>query len=139
MKDVTQWMINSYGLDDKGYDFMGYTFTDQGQLSFHHLIVPKKDCPKLRLGNGYFLWNGAILKQLTAHNYLHTIEKIDRNTFLKITQILIAENQTGEINIELLKQIRFLLEHFEKEHYDETDKKGKILIKSKYITERIPL
>ena len=132
-------MINSYELEEKGYDFMGYTFSDSKQLSFHHLIIPKKDCAKLGLGDGYFLWNGAILRQLTAHDYLHIIEKIDRDTFLQITQILIAENQRKKIDIQLLKQIRFILEHFEKQHQKDVDKKGKTLVKTNYLTERIPL
>lgn len=49
---------------------------------------------------------------------------------------MIRENQLGKLDIEELKRIRMLLEYFEKEHKDDKNKKGKILIKRKYITER---
>ena len=37
--------------------------------------------------------------------------------------------------IQNLRKIRMLLEYFEKEHKDDKNKKGKILIKRKYITD----
>lgn len=48
-------MINSFDLESKGYDFMGYTFSKPNQLSFHHLIIPKRECPQSGLGDGYVL------------------------------------------------------------------------------------
>ena len=70
------------------YDFMGYTFNKTIELSFHHLIIPKKNSKKEGIGDGYVWWNGAILKRDTAHDYLHRIEQIDRETFLWITDII---------------------------------------------------
>ena len=53
MKEITNIMIDTFELKKLKYDFMGYTFTNPNQLSFHHLIVPKKDCKKAGLGDGY--------------------------------------------------------------------------------------
>ena len=124
MKEVTQWMINSFDLENKGYDFMGYTFSKPNQLSFHHLIIPKRECPQAGLGDGYILWNGAILKQ---------------DTFWKITKQMIIENRKGNLDLQQLKQIRYFLEIFEKTHKNDTTKEGKKLIKTMYTTDRIPL
>ena len=139
MKEVTQWMINSFDLENKGYDFMGYIFSKPNQLSFHHLIIPKRECPQAGLGDGYILWNGAILKQLTSHDYLHLIEQMDKDTFWKITKQMIIENRKGNLDLQQLKQIRYFLEIFEKIHKNDTTKEGKKLIKTMYTTDRIPL
>ena len=46
MKEVTREMIKMYNIKKLKYDFMGYTFNNINELSFHHLIVPKRDCRK---------------------------------------------------------------------------------------------
>ena len=74
MREVTREMIKLYNIKKLGYDFMGYTFNRPEELSFHHLIIPHRDCKREGLGEGYLMWNGAILKQETSHEYLHTIE-----------------------------------------------------------------
>ena len=139
MKEVTREMIKLYNIKKFGYDFMGYTFNRPEELSFHHLIVPHRDCKQEGLGEGYLIWNGAILKQETSHEYLHTIELYDRELFLRITKYMIEENQNKKIDIDNLKRIRDLLLYFEAEHQYDTNKKGKKLIKRKYITDRIDL
>lgn len=139
MREITKEMIKTYNIKKCGYDFMGYTFKNPTELSFHHLIVPKKDCKAQGLGEGYLFWNGAILNQHTSHDYLHIIERIDRDAFLKITQFMILENQKGELNINLLKEIRAILLAFEKQYWQETKKDGRQLIRQKYITDRIIL
>ena len=53
MRPITRDMIHIYNIKKLGYDFMGYTFRRTEELSFHHLIVPKKDCKKQGLGEGY--------------------------------------------------------------------------------------
>ena len=53
MRKITREMIKEYELMNLGYDFMGYTFNKPNELSFHHLIVPKRDCQKYGLGDGY--------------------------------------------------------------------------------------
>lgn len=139
MKEVTREMIKLYNIKKLGYDFMGYIFNRPEELSFHHLIVPHRDCKREGLGEGYLIWNGAILKQETSHEYLHTIELYDRELFLRITKYMIEENQNKKIDIDNLKRIRDLLLYFEAEHQYDTNKKGKKLIKRKYITDRIDL
>lgn len=136
MREITKEMIKLYDIKKLGYDFMGYTFRNINELSFHHLIVPHRDCKREGLGEGYLLWNGAILKQDTSHEYLHTIERIDREVFLQITKEMVDENNKRKIDIENLKRIRELLLYFEEKYKDIENKQGKKLIKQKYVTQR---
>lgn len=139
MREITKEMIKAYQIKELGYDFMGYTFDNLRELSFHHLIVPHRDCKREGLGEGYLWWNGAILKQETSHEYLHTIEQYDRALFLRITKYMIEENRNMKIDLDNLKKIRELLLYFESQHLHDANKKGKRLIKDKYITNRIEL
>lgn len=139
MKPITKEMIKIYNIKKLKYDFMGYKIDRIQSLSFHHLIIPHKDSRAKGIGDGYLLWNGALLVQDTSHDYLHIIEAIDREIFLAITQQMIEENQLGKLDIKNLKKIRDLLLYFEKEHSTIKNKKGKLLIKQKYITNRIDL
>lgn len=139
MKSVTREMVKQYQLGKLGYDFMGYKIHNIEHLSFHHLIVPKRDCKRQGLGDGYFKWNGAILVQETSHDYLHIIERVDRDMFLEITRIMIEENKNEKLDIESLRRIREMLLLFEREHKNDTTGKGRKLIKQKYIQDRIVL
>ena len=140
MKPVTREMIKKFDIKKTKYDFMGYTFSNTEQLSFHHLIVPKRECKSCGLGDGYLFWNGAILRQDTSHDYLHLIERVDRDAFLAITQEMVLQNKQGHLDIENLKRIRIILEQFEALYKGMPyGKDGKKLIKRKYITDRIDL
>lgn len=139
MKQVTHEMIETFRINKLKYDFMGYTFKRTNELSFHHLIVPKRECKAQGLGDGYLFWNGAILKQDTSHDYLHIIERVDRKRFEKITEILIYENQMRKLDKESLIRIRELLLDFEEKYKYEGTKGGHRLIKSQYINNRISL
>lgn len=139
MKQVTHDMIEVFRINKLKYDFMGYTFKRTNELSFHHLIVPKRECKTQGLGEGYLFWNGAILKQDTSHDYLHIIERIDRKRFEQITEILIYENQMRKLDKQSLIRIRELLLDFEEKYKYEETKGGRRLIKSQYINERINL
>ena len=139
MKEVTKEMIKEFQLKKLHYDFMGYTFKRPDELSFHHLIVPHKDCKIQGLGEGYLFWNGAILNQETSHDYLHIIERTERELFLRITKYMIEMNNNRQIDIDNLKRIREILLMFEDKHLEDTNKKGMKLIKRKYITDRISL
>ena len=55
MRAITKEMIKIYKMKELGYDFMGYTFNRPEELSFHHLIIPHRDCQRLGYGNGYEL------------------------------------------------------------------------------------
>ena len=46
MKPITREMIKIYNIRKLGYDFMGYKINRMESLSFHHLIIPKRECPK---------------------------------------------------------------------------------------------
>ncbi|MEI3530121.1 MAG: hypothetical protein V8Q75_03475 [Bacilli bacterium] len=132
MKEMTKIMINDFKIMKLGYDFMGYSVKRKEGLSFHHLIIPHRDCKNLGLGEGYLYWNGAILNQNTSHDYLHMIESKDYDLFLSITSEIIDMNVKGYLDIENLKRISELLKMFEREHCGDRSKKGKLLIKEEY-------
>ena len=114
-------------------DFMGYEVSKINTLSFHHLIVPHRNCKTFGLGEGYVWWNGAILNQSTSHDYLHLIEVKDYDMFLAITSEMIDENVKGYLDKENLLRIRDILEQFEREHCSDRGKKGNLLIKDSYL------
>ena len=132
-KSVREEMISLYQLKRLGFDFMGYTFDNKGQLSYHHLIVPK------RFGGKATIENGSILRQNTSHDYLHKIELTDREIFDSITNRMIEMNRNGKLDLENLKIIRDLLLYFEREHDHDKLSSGKLLIKREYVRERIVL
>ena len=139
MKAVTREMVRLYNLRKLGYDFMGYNIHNVEKLRFHHLIIPKRDCKKEGLGDGYYMWNGAILVQETSHDYLHIIERLDRDMFLEITKLMIEQNKNEKLDLESLRRIREILLAFEREHASDTTNKGKKLIKRQYTQDRIIL
>ena len=140
MKDVTKEMIKIFKLKKLGCDFMGYEFVNPNELSFHHLIVARKDSQVLGIGDGYLFWNGAILRQKTSHDYLHLIERIDRDRFNYITCQMIDENIANMIMYEnlkkindCLKKISDCLDGFEREYSGlHTQKNKNLLIKEEY-------
>ena len=132
-KSVREEMIRLYQLKRLGFDFMGYTFSNKGQLSYHHLIVPR------RFGGKATIENGSILRQNTSHDYLHKIELTDREIFDSITDRMIEMNRNGKLDLENLKIIRDLLLYFEREHDHDKLSSGKLLIKREYVRERIVL
>lgn len=133
MREITKQMIEYYKIMKLGYDFMGYPTPKKNILSFHHLIVPRRNCKVMNLGEGYLWWNGAILNQSTSHEYLHLIEAKDRDMFLAITSEMIDENIKGYLDKENLLKIRNILEQFEREHCSDRSKKGSLLIKDSYL------
>ena len=139
MRQITAEMIEAYKIKQLGYDFMGYSFNKVKELSFHHLIIPRKDSRKQGIGDGYVKWNGAILRQLSSHDYLHLIQRIDNEIFNRITGEMIKQNQKGRLDLENLKIIRDLLLYFEKEHCADEDREGHKIIKKRFITNRIEL
>lgn len=139
MRPITQEMVNYFNLAELKYDFMGYNIHHLDRISFHHLIVPKRLCKSKGLGDGYLFWNGAILVQETSHNYLHAIERIDRQKFLAITDLMIKENKLGKLDLDLLYEIRKILLQFEEQHYQDSTKNNKKIIKKSFITDRIQL
>lgn len=139
MKEITKIMVNDFKIMKLGYDFLGYKVNRKQDLSYHHLIIPRRHCKEAGLGEGYLYWNGAILRQNTSHDYLHIIEKIDPDIFYELTSEMIDENIKGQLDIDNLKRIHDLLLYFEREHDHDTSKKGKLLIKREFVTGRVNL
>ena len=139
MKEITKIMVNDFKIMKLGMDFMGYHVNRKQDLSYHHLIVPRRHCKEAGLGEGYLYWNGAILRQDTSHAYAHVIEKIDPDIFYELTSEMIDENIKGRLDIDNLKRIHDLLLYFEREHDHDTSKKGKLLIKREFVTGRVNL
>ena len=139
MREVTKLMVNDFKIMKLGYDFLGYKVNRKQDLSFHHLIIPRRHCKEAGLGEGYLYWNGAILRQNTSHDYLHIIEKIDSDIFYELTSEMIDENIKGRLDIDNLKRIHDLLLYFEREHDHDTSKKGKLLIKREFVIGRVNL
>ncbi len=139
-KDVTKKMINNFHLTQLGIDFMGYTFEKECDLSFHHLLVPKKLCKLRGFGDGYEEWNACILVRDTAHDYLHFVEKYDRNKFNDITYEMIKEKEKGELVLKNILKIDYILSRFEAEYDDlyYSDYKARPL-KDKYLDRNIDL
>ena len=133
MRDITKLMIVKYRLLELKYDFMGYEFNKEKDLSFHHLIVPHRLCDIKNIPeDGYVEWNGAILKQTTSHNYLHIVERYDRDMFNAITLRMIDENIKGYLDTNDIRYIDDVLNCFEKEYSGARTKSGKPLIKEEY-------
>lgn len=133
MKEITSIMIRDFKLMKTGIDFMGYKIDKKQSLSFHHLIISHRDCRELNMGEGYWYWNGAILMQRTAHEYLHLIECKDIEIFNLITSEMVDINVKGYLDKENIDKIDDLLKCFEKEYSTSKNKKGKYLIKEEYI------
>ena len=131
MKEITKIMYKKYALNKLKYDFMGFYFTRPDQLSYHHLIIPR------RLGGQATIENGAILRQNTSHDYLHTIERYDLDMFYAITSEMIDENIKGYLDIENIKAIDDILNNFEREYCGTRTKKGHLLIKPEYVEQRL--
>lgn len=133
MKTITNLMINDYGLKKLKMDMMGYSVVHKSDYSFHHLIVPKRDCRKEGIpSDGYVEWNGAILSYRTSHPYIHAIEEVERRRFVSITKELVEINKKGYVDRENLLRIYEMLEEFELRHSSDCTKSGKRLIKPGY-------
>ena len=140
MREITRQMYDDFNLKELGYDFMGYEYENPRQLSFHHLVVAHRDCKALHIPHdGYLYWNGAILRQDTAHNYLHTIERYDNDRFEAISSELIDINIQRAILYQNLVYINDVLDSFEREYCGKCNHNGKEIIKEEYTRRRIKL
>lgn len=126
MRKVTRLMISEFHIKDLGYDFMGYHLNTNSQLSFHHLLIPRRE-------NGpYANWNGAILCKETSHPYLHIIESKDYDIFCNLTSEMCDMNIKGYLDPANLRRINDLLLQFESDHGQDRTQNGKLLIKEEY-------
>lgn len=124
MKNITKLMIDQYNV--KKIDWMGYKLNKDNPYTYHH-IFKKENGGKETIGNG------AILTRI-AHEYLHKIECKDIELYNYINNVLKQINEQG---FEPLKRqllaVDFILRQFEKEHFGDSTKKGKLLIKDSYL------
>lgn len=139
MSVIVNQMTKTFNMSKLGYDMMGYKFKTPKELSYHHLLIPRKECKAIGYGNGKFVWNGAILVRDTSHDYLHTIEQYDLEAFYTITSELFDEVVKGEISKENLIQIREVLLKFEENFKYEVNGSHHYIIREQFLTRRIPL
>lgn len=137
MREVTKKIIKDFDIINLDCDFMGYKVERKENLSFHHLVIPRREASKYKINNGYVYWNGAVLRQDTAHEYLHIIEFKDYDMFFAITSEMINMKMRGNLDVENLRYINDILTLFEREHCSDINKKGKHLIKEQYISGRL--
>lgn len=126
-------MINEFKLKELNMDMMGYNIVRYSDYSFHHLIVPKRDCKRNKIpSDGYLEWNGAILSIKSSHPYLHVVERYERECFEEITHRLVEINKQGYVDEEHLRLIYNILEDFESMYEKEVSVKGKRIIRPEY-------
>ena len=124
-------MIEKFMLEKLKYDFMGYDFCYNNELSYHHLIIPKTECSDL-IYKGYYIWNGVILRQKTAHEYIHIIERYDLDRFDSITSELLDQKIKGYIDLDNIIRINDILDSFEREYINKTTNEGHYIIQERY-------
>ena len=129
MGKLTNRIYYDYKLNQTGYDFMGYTFEDKKDLSYHH-IQPR------HYGGKTTYENGALLVRSTSHNYIHTIEAIDFKLFIELANELRLEHEDG-ITKEHLLAIRQMLEFFEEKYKYQNTKHGVPIIKEDFVRRRV--
>ena len=139
MKQVTEELIRDFKIMELGYDMMGYKVEKETQLSFHHLLIARRYSRAMGIGDGYLYWNGSILRQNTAHNYLHIIERLEPELFYLISSEILDEKIKGKIDRENLIRIREILLYFENKHKEDVCSTGALLLKKKFYTSRIDL
>ena len=132
MGSIANKLFNDFELYKLGYDFMGYTFDDKKQISYHH-IQPRHYKGKTTYNNG------ALLVRETSHNYIHTIEEYEFQLFIELSQILNDEHKCKAITKEHLQNIREILEYFERQYENKYTKRGNLIIREEYIRRRIIL
>jgi hypothetical protein len=132
MGRIADKLFYDFDLHKLGYDFMGFYFDDKGELSYHHII------PRHYKGKTTYE-NGAILNRQTSHNYIHTIEEMDFQLFIELSQILRDEHKAKKITPEHLKEINMLLSYFEQKYAGQYTKRGNLIIKDEYVRRRVIL
>lgn len=119
-------MINEWGIEKLGLDFMGYKLEKGDIYTYHHII-------KREHGGPLTIDNGAILCGATSHPYLHLIESVDTLYYDYLTNVLMEINKDGEIKLNRLYCINDILTDFENKHGYDRSKRGRILVREKYL------
>ena len=132
MSRLRERLYKDYDLENKVFDFMGYTFGSKKDLSTHH-ILPRHSGGKTQKDNL------CVLNRFTSHNYIHLIEDYDKKVFLQISSHLLKQVSLGKIDIDEIREIRDLLEFFEFKYRNEEARNGERLIKPEFKEKRIIL
>ena len=125
-------LFYDFDLHKLGYDFMGFYFDEKKELSYHHIK------PRHYKGNTTYD-NGALLNRHTSHNYIHTIEEMEFQVFIELSQVLMDEHKVGKITPEHLREINMLLSFFEQKYNGKYTKRGNLIIKEEYVRRRVIL
>ena len=121
MNDVTVEMIKIYGTYK--FDWMNYKIC-KDDLTYHH-IIKKENGGKLTIENG------ALLTK-RAHEYLHSIERLDVDLYERINNVLKEINdQKKSPSTNQREKINLLLLEFEIKYADKIIKKCKKLGKKR--------
>ena len=124
MDFVTRELITIYKPLD--LDWLNFKITRENPITYHHI-------DKREFGGKKTIDNGALLTR-TSHQYLHLIESKEDKLYYAINQLLKLINKQKTPPSQEQRQIMdFLLDEFYKEHYNDTNAKGKPLIKDKYL------
>ncbi len=124
MKRITKEMLKIY-VPISGLDWMNYRIIKDADLSFHH-IVKKSE------GGKEITKNGALLIA-PSHNYLHSIEYKDKDTYVTLNKLFqVINKQMHEPTMEQRWIIEQLLLEFEEKHVEDRNAKGQIFIKEIY-------
>ncbi len=132
MEAVKSILIKKYCLEKLRFDFMGYPFNYLEELTYHHLLIPASFYASENLGEGRYLWNGALLHRLTSHDYLHIIEKFDEERFYAITSEILDMKIKGKLSLENIKVIDDILNSFEREYLNKKIK-SHYIVKEEYL------
>lgn len=109
-----------------GMDWLNYKIVRKSDMTAHH-IIKREHGGKLEIPN-------IALLLPHAHQYLHLIECKDINTYIALNKMFGFVNQQGyEPTMEQRQIIEYLLKSFEEEHRWDKGRKGKLLIKHKYL------
>ena len=106
-------------------DWMNYKLV-KTEVTYHHLI---KECD----GGKKTIENGALLMPI-AHQYLHLIENIEIEAYVRLNEIFkVVNEQRHEPTPEQRAMVEYILQVFENVHKWDKGKKGKILVQRKYL------
>lgn len=110
----------------KNVDWMGYKLCKGDIFTYHHCLIKREH------GGLMTIDNGAILCGKSSHPYIHLIEYKDLDRFRYLTKLLMDENAMRKLDLQIIQEIDYVLQGFEKEYQGKRNKKGKLLVKDIY-------
>ena len=106
-------------------DWMNYKLV-KTEVTYHHI---QKACDSGKTT----IENGALLMPV-AHQYLHLIENIEIEAYVRLNEIFkVVNEQRHEPTPEQRAMVEYILQVFESVHKWDKGKKGKILVQRKYL------